>query len=212
MSRQALGGLGSGARILAADTETLWAVVVGAVLATVGGFAATQLEGFFRRRERERSAALLFGEILSVIELIIALASDSRERGDPYGPLTMRLMRAVRREADAYDRNREALYDLRDAKVRAQIHALMVRITLTLEGVFDVTAEIALVETAAAALDGADPARADLVRRRGTLLETRQAAFDFMTETVAETKPIISRLQPLAKDSFEAYASVVERP
>jgi hypothetical protein len=150
-----------GNNILAADMETLWAVVVGAVLATVGGFAATQLEQFFRRRERRRSAALLFGEILSVIELITALADDARGRGDPYGQLTMRLLRAVRREADAYDRNREQLYDLPDAKLRAQIHALMVRVTLTLDGVFDTTAEIVAAESVAKALGVDDPASRD---------------------------------------------------
>jgi hypothetical protein len=41
--------------------ETLWAVVVGAVLATVGGFAATQLEQFFRRRERRRRPTMRAG-------------------------------------------------------------------------------------------------------------------------------------------------------
>jgi hypothetical protein len=197
---------------LAADTDTLWAVVIGAVLATVGGFAATQLEQFFRRRERRRSAALLFGEILSVIELITALADDARGRGDPYGQLTMRLLRAVRREADAYDRNREQLYDLPNAKLRALIHALMVRMTLTLDGVFDTTAEIVAAEGAAEALGADDPARAEMLRRLDGLRETRASGFDFAVETLGEIKPIIAVLQPLAKESFEAYATVVDRP
>src|SRR5262249_52990888 len=47
-----------GASSVQADTETLWAVVIGAVLATAGGFAASQLEAYLRRRERERNAAL----------------------------------------------------------------------------------------------------------------------------------------------------------
>ena len=53
---------------------TLWAVGIGAVLATVGGFAATRIEEVFRRRERERGAALLFGELLSTIELVAQFA------------------------------------------------------------------------------------------------------------------------------------------
>jgi hypothetical protein len=92
---------------------TLWAVIVGAILATVGGFAATQLEAHFRRRERERSAALLFGEVLSVIEIITVLTNETREHGDPFGPVTSRMLRAVRRETEVYERNRESLYDLR---------------------------------------------------------------------------------------------------
>ena len=197
---------------MAADTDTLWAVVIGAVLATVGGFAATQLEGFIRRRESERAAALLFGEILSVIELITELADASRRQGDPYGPFTMRLLRAVRRETDAYDRNRESLYDLRDAKLRALIHALMVRITLTLEGVFDGADEIAQTQKSFEDLSAEDPARAELAQRIEGLIETRQGAFDFLVETVAEIKPIIAVLRPLARESFDAYATVVERP
>ena len=197
---------------MAADTDTLWAVVIGAVLATVGGFAATQLEGFIRRRERERSAALLFGEVLSVIELLTELAEASRRRGDPYGPLTMRLLRAVRRETEAYDRNRESLYDLRDAKLRAQIHALMVRVTLTLDGVFDGTDEIVQTQRTFGGLSADDPARAELAGQLESLLETRQGAFEFLVETVQEIKPLIAVLRPLAKESFDAYATVVERP
>ncbi len=197
---------------MTADTETLWAVIVGAVLATVGGFAATQLEQFLRRRERQRGAALLFGEILSVIELLMGLADDARGRGDPYGQLTMRLLRAMRRETDAYDRNREQLYDLPDAKLRALIHALMIRVTLTLDGIFDTTAEIVTAEAADKAMDAADPVRPELLRRLDSLRETRSGGFDFAVETIEEIRPIIAVLQPLAKESFEAYSTVVDRP
>lgn len=197
---------------MAADTETLWAVVIGAVLATVGGFAATRVEQYFRRRERQRGAALLFGEILSVIELLMGVADDSRARGDPYGQLTMRLLRATRRETDAYDRNREQLYDLPDAKLRALIHALMVRLTLTLDGIFEGAAAIDAAEATAKTMDAADPARAELLSRLDAMRETRSTGFDFAVETVAEIRPIIAVLQPLAKESFEAYSTVVDRP
>ncbi len=133
--------------------DTLAAVIIGAVLATLGGFAATQIEGHLRRRERERSAALLFGEVLSVIELLTNLADQARGRGDPYGGFTMRMTRGLKREIEVYDRNRESLYDLRDSAVRAKIHSLAARLTLTLEGVFDLTDEIALAEATLAAME-----------------------------------------------------------
>jgi hypothetical protein len=197
---------------LQSGDQTLLAVIVGAVLATLGGFVATQLEAVMRRRERERAAALLFGEILSVLELITVMANDARGRGEPYGPLTMRLLRAVRREIETYDRNREALYDLRDAKMRGQIHALMVRVTLALEGVADATAQIALAEDATAmpGLDG--PARAAAMARLEALLENRESAFDFAVEAVGRVPPIVTVLQPLAKQTFGVYASVVRGP
>ena len=115
--------------------ETLLAVALGAALATVGGFLAGQFEHAIHRRERERNAALLFGEILSSLKLVIRLADDSRRRGDPYGMVTQRMVRAAQRETDTYDRNREALFDLRQSAVRAQIHTLLVRIILALDGV-----------------------------------------------------------------------------
>ena len=201
--------MGAGGLHFHSGEETLWAVVIGAVLATVGGFAATQLEAFMRRRERERDAALLFGEILSVLELIIAMADEARGRGAPYGPLTMRLLRAVRREIEAYDRNRESLYDLRDPKVRGQIHALMVRVTIALEAVSETTPEITAAEAAANAIGLDDPAKAEAMARLGALVEIRETAFEAAVEAVGQIKPVVSALQPLAKQNFGAYASVV---
>jgi hypothetical protein len=194
---------------LTADLDTLWAVMIGALLATAGGFGATQLEGFLRRRERERSAALLFGEILSVLKLVVGFADDARAVGDPYGPLTMRLLRAAQRETEAYDRNRESLYDLRDAGARAQIHSLVVRVSLGLEGVFDAGQEIAEADGALKALEPEDSAAAELVARREALSESRDAAFEFAVESLGEVEAIVAVLRPLAKQSFDTYATII---
>ena len=188
--------------------ETLLAVVVGAVLSIVGGFVATQFEVIMRRRERERSAALLFGEILAILELMTTMANGARGRGEPYGPFTMRLLRAVRREAETYDRNRESLYDLRDAKLRGQIHALMVRLTIALEGIADATLQIDGAENAASA-EGLDAAaRVEAMARLASLQDAREGAFEFAVEAVSEIKPILLTLRPLAKQDFGVYASV----
>lgn len=190
-------------------TATLLSVVIGALLATVGGFAATQLEAILRRRERERSAALLFGEILTALELVIRIANETRGRGDPYGPFTMRLLRAVRRETDTYDRNREQLYDLRDPTTRAQIHGLMVRITLALEGVTDAAEQIGMLDGATSGLTLDDPIRRELAAQRALQAETRQTTFDFMVEGASQLKPIIEALGPLSKQSFAKHEAVM---
>ena len=78
----------------------------GALLATVSGIAANQLEAFFRRRERERAAALLFGEVLSTLRVILEGAERTRHVGVAYGPVTRRMLHAARREIDIYERNR----------------------------------------------------------------------------------------------------------
>lgn len=190
------------------STATLWAVFIGAILATVGGFAATRLEEVLRRRERERGAALLFGEILSAIELISGFARQARMRGDPYGPVTMRLMRGIRRETDVYDRNRELLYDLRDAVLRARIHTLAVRLTMALDGVFDSTDQIALERSALSALPADHPTRTEAVDRLAAWAAARETAFEFALDTIAEAASIITALRPLARQTFDAQATV----
>lgn len=180
-------------------SDTLWSVVIGALLATVGGFAATQMEGILRRRERERSAALLFGEILSALELITRIADEMRGRGDPYGPLTMRMLRAVRRETDTYDRNREQLYDLRDARMRAQIHGLMVRITLALEGVTDAAAQLAVLQAS----------ERDVAAQIAQQVEYRAQAFDYMLESAQQIRPVLETLRPLARAAFNEHEAVL---
>jgi len=187
---------------LGAGDDTVWAVVLGAVLATLGGFVATQLEGYFRRRERERGSALLFGELLTVIALLLKMADESRSRGEPYGPLTMRLLRGVQRETETYDRNRESLYDLRDGTLRARIHTLMVRITLTIEGVFEAHDALALLKSAG------DPIDADAKVRAAAMDASRQGSFDFLIETSSQLAPLVAVLQPLSKQPIGDHEAI----
>ncbi|HEY8003125.1 MAG TPA: hypothetical protein VIE16_02800 [Phenylobacterium sp.] len=162
-----------------------------------------------RRRERERSAALLFGEILAALELTIRIADESRGRGDPYGPFTMRLLRAVRREAQTYDRNREHLYDLRDARTRAQIHGLMVRLTLALEGIDDSALQIASLQSAANTLPQEDAAREDLAREIEAMTDSRHLTFGFMVDAATQIRPVIAVLRPLSKEAFDEHEAVL---
>jgi len=188
--------------------ETLWAVILGAILATIGGFVSTTYEASFRRRERERGAALLFGEILSILELMIDMAKAARGRGDPYGTWTMRLLRAVRREAEAYERNRESLYDLRDVRTRAQIHTVMVKVMLGLEGVFDATERIE-ADSITSRQAGLDPtSKAEIEARLASAFEERERAFLALGETAVGIAPIVEVLRPLAKQDFRVYSAV----
>jgi len=183
--------------------ETIAAVVVGAVLATLGGFAATQLEALVHRRERERSAALLFGEILSALDTIITIAGASRLRGDPYGSVTLRLVRAALRETETYERNRASLYDLKKAELRIRIHVLMVQISLALEGVSEASERAAKSQSALETL-GPEDARVEGEKQKlEGLTKEREAAFGYTMTTAGEIKALVAALQPLAKVNFE---------
>ena len=170
----------------ATHVDTLTAVVLGAVLATLSGILATQFEAFFTRRARQRDAALLFGELLATLGVLLTSAADTRGVGDPYGPITLRMLRAGRREIDIYDRNREALYDLRDGGLRVEIHSLVVRLTMPLDGILDTVGEP--VES----LRGA-----------------RDQGFDFLMDTARQIPAIVARLGRLARHSFDGYDAAV---
>lgn len=179
------------------DTETLLAVILGAALATAGGFSERQIERTIQKREKERSAALFFGELLSAMRVMMKLANEARGRGDPFGPVTMRFMYAVRREIEIYDRNRETLLDLRGATVRAAISVLVARLSFSLEGVID-------AHNALAAL----PSTAD-ADERAVLVETRKTAFEFAVSTALEITPLLANLAPLARHDFGATQSAL---
>ena len=178
--------------------DTLLAVVLGAVLATLSGFAATQLEAHLARRERQRDAALLFGELLSTLRILIDAAAESRGRGDPYGAITLRMLRAVRREIDLYDRNRQSLYDLRDAGLRVRLHSLVVRTAMPLDGVLDASDELAPV----AEMEDPGP-------RLATLRVARDQDFDFLIEGAKEIPALVAALALPARHAFQASAAAI---
>jgi hypothetical protein len=195
--------------IIQPDAETLLAVIMGAVLASAGGFAESHMERVISRRERERSAALMFGELLNTMRLIMALAEEARGRGDPYGPVTLRFLRVVRRETEIYDRNREALFDLRDPRVRSQINYLVARLTFSLEGVADATLELPEAQRALDALAPNDPARPVAEERVKGLQQGRQLAFDFAVQTAGQIDPLLATLSPLAGHVFDTSDSIL---
>jgi len=166
-------------------TDTLVAVVLGALLATVSGIIANQLESYFQRRERERSAALLFGELMSTLKIILENADRTRAFGDRYGPITRRMLHAARREVNIYDRHRVALMDLRDAALRVDIHNVMVRVAMPLDGVLD-------------SIAARDPSET-----------TREQAFDYLMENVGRLPGLVARLGRLAGHSFDQYRDVI---
>jgi hypothetical protein len=184
------------------DQSTLMAVILGAILATIGGFTATILERTLDKREREQNAALFFGEILSSLAIIIRFAEETKKVGDPYGPITMRMLISARNELNLYDRNREQVFSIRDSDLRARLQTLLIRISMPIDGLIDGTDELkTLREKFKAERDPEE--RAEL---EGLIVvgETRrEAAFEFILERAAELKGVIDGLGPIAKHSFD---------
>ncbi len=189
----------------------LVAVVVGAFLATIGGYLASQIEHQMRRKEREKSAALLFGDILASLRLILGLADQARHRGDPYGPVTMRLVRAAHREADTYDRNRESLFDLGDPVIRARTHTLLVRLTLALDGVLDAHEQVHAARLALGTEPRSEAVTHRLEERLQLNTTDREDSFGFAVSLGEEIGALLDDLKEIAGYAFDAHQQVVGR-
>jgi hypothetical protein len=179
--------------------ETFIAVSAGAFLAAVAGFAANQVELRLHRAERERGAALLFGEIIAGLRLIIEVMQSMHGHGDPWGPVTLRMARAAQRELHTYERNRESLFQLRDPVVRARIHTLFVRLGIAVDGVIEATARIEAFE----------PDAAGAQERLRLRLEEREGAYRFVLQLVSEMGPILAALKSTAGYDFEHHETTI---
>src|SRR5690242_41203 len=188
----------------ASNRSALWAVILGAVLATMGGFVATQMERVVEQRRRERNAALFFGELLSTFQVILWYVNDTHGRGEPFGPITLRMLKSARKEIDIYDRNRESLFDLRHSDLRARIQTLIIRVTMPIEGIFDATHEIQALQARYEI-----PPRPDLEVRIAALYEQRDGGYEFIMETAQQLPGIIRDLEPLAHHSFRNIDEIV---
>jgi hypothetical protein len=187
---------------------TLWQIVLGAGLATGGGLLANQLEWRVQMRRRERNAALFFGEILSSFAIILKRAHETKLIGEPFGPVTVRILRSARREIEIYERNRESIVDLRDAALRARIYTLTHRLAMPLDGLFDAIQEIGLLEAQlrSRGLDVDD--RSEMERRVADLKERRDAVYEFIREKTADIDDVLCALAPLAGHSFAREEAV----
>ncbi|HEX3651705.1 MAG TPA: hypothetical protein VHU18_02655 [Rhizomicrobium sp.] len=199
--------LDTGAYDFLSNFSTMGAIVLGAVLATVGALAATQIEWRFERRRREQQAALFFGEVLSTLLAILRIAKRVKGIGDPYGPVTMRMLRQALQEIGIYDRNRENLYAIRNANLRARIHTSVLRISSPLNGIFDTTEEIRALQARLRSPEITPQEREEIEARIQQLIGMREGGYEFMEETALEVTALVKDLEPVAGHPFVDVAA-----
>ncbi|MBV9330830.1 MAG: hypothetical protein JOZ55_04685 [Alphaproteobacteria bacterium] len=189
--------------------STLWSVILGALLATLGGLAGGQLEWFFESRRRERDAALFFAEVLSTLKIILDLAADTRKIGDPYGPVTLRMLRSARREIDIYERNRETLYTLKKSDLRARVHTIVLRISMPLDGLFDSTTAIDALQAQSKLAGLPEEERIELDHRIAQIKVNRDVGFDFLMEASEGIKSLVQDLGNISREDFQSIERAV---
>jgi hypothetical protein len=194
--------LDTGAYDFLSNFSTVGAIVLGSILATMGALAATQIEWRVERRRREQQAAVFFGEVLATLLAILRIAKRVKGIGDPYGPVTMRMFRQALQEIAIYDRNRENLYAIQDAGLRARIHTSVLRISSPLNGIFDTTEEVRAGQARLRAPGLQPDEREEVEARIARLTEMRDGAFEFMERTALEIEALVKDLEPVAGHSF----------
>lgn len=180
------------------NLDTLLAVVVGAMLATLGALFAELIQDRMNRRRRERDAARFFGEIIGSIDRLVLLAVESQKFGDPWGPVTRRMFKAALHEAELYERNRERLFDIRDVEVRKAVHAHFLNKMFPLEMMVETSDEI--IDMERELLDDATSAarREDIAGCKVDLAGARDSALRAVVAEIGHAGEHCAKLERLA--------------
>jgi hypothetical protein len=196
---------------LASTGAQLVAMLAGAFLASASGlFVAVLLDRMARKRQ-ERSIALVCLDLLASLSVIANLAKESRGRGEPYGPLTMRFVRGCMRDLDVYERNRERIADITDPVLRAEIYQSMARFNLAVEGILGESEVIAKLDAELAAPGTDASKREGLTGQRRERAGNRDASFDFLLDTVTDCGALSANLRRLAKAEGLSLSDLIAR-
>jgi hypothetical protein len=190
----------------------LVAMLMGAVLASGGGFFVAWVLDRMERKRQERSIALVCLDLLASIGVMTNLARAARSRGTPYGPLTMRLVRGCMRDLDVYERNRERIADISDPVLRAEIYQCMTRLVMSVDGVVSETESIVRVDEALASAraDGEKHKVESLTAERDERCTRRDNSFDFMMETAEQLGGSLARkLRAVAKAESQNMEAIL---
>ena len=188
------------------------AMIIGAFLASAGGFLVAWLLDRMERKRQERSIALVCLDLIASLSVLTNLAKDARSRGKPYGPYTIRLVRSCTRDLDVYERNRERIADISDPNVRAEIYQCLARLSLAIEGVLGETEVISRTSEEVAALQqrGNTTKAEELLQEIAERETRRDQSFEFLIETTEELcAPLAIKLRAVAKSEPQNLAAIV---
>ena len=198
--------------VTSAAGAQFFAMLLGAFLASAGGFFVAWMLDRMERKRQERSIALVCLDLLLSLSVITNLADAARKRGDPYGPFTLRMVRGCLRDLEVYERNRERIADISDPSLRAEIYQCMARMVMAVDGVLGESELIHPLEDAIqAARATGDNAKAEsLSFNRSERQSRRDISFEFMMQTTRELcGPLSLKLRAVTKSAAQNVAGLI---
>jgi len=149
---------------------------------------------------------------MSLLGVTVGSATRARAIGDPYGPVTMRLLRMIRRELDVYDRNRERLFELKDPALRARIHITLLRTMMGVEGALESAAEVSQIQTELQINAAMPPEqRSHMEGRLADQCRLRDGGFDFLVQASDQASKLTKELEPIARVDFDTLVKATQR-
>jgi hypothetical protein len=181
------------------NLDTLAAVVVGAMLATLGALFAEMIEDRMNRRRRERDAARFFGEIIASIDRLVLVAVESQKFGDPWGRVTRRIFKTALHEAELYERNRERLFDIRDVDTRKAVHVHFLNKMFPLETMVEASEDLLAMDRELLEDSTSAARRADILTCKSDLANARETALRALVAEISRTDKYCERLEKIAR-------------
>lgn len=177
----------------------LVAVIVGGILATIGGFLANIYED---RREQRRQGIHLRYVLMDALRTVQALNDGVlAQKQFFFDPGWYRAMSSLRNEYQIYERNREQMVHLNDRELRTDIANFMIRLSLVADGFMDdraifdrldneqEIAELAGDKEALARLNAREAQQKTFRANRISQLETIIATLPDLTERLKQGLP-----------------------
>ncbi len=177
----------------------LVAVIVGGILATIGGFLANIYED---RREQRRQGIHLRYVLMDALRTVQALNEGVlAQKQFFFDPGWYRAMSSLRNEYQIYERNREQMVHLNDRELRTDIANFMIRLSLVADGFMDdraifdrldneqEIAELAGDKEALARLNAREAQQKTFRANRISQLETIIATLPDLTERLKQGLP-----------------------
>lgn len=185
------------------NLDTLIAVIVGAVLATLGALFAEIIQDRRTRKRSERDAARFFGDILTSIDAVLDFTFHTHTIGDKWGDVTVRLFKMARKEASVYERNRERLFEIQDMQLRARIHTHFLLEIFPMDAIIEDCDKIEQIQLILKANPSKSSAKAGHLREKLEMLKSdRQSGLDRLIVERSKTDAICKDLEKIAKIKF----------
>lgn len=171
------------------NMETLAAIVVGAMLATLGALFAERIQDSRKKKQRQEDAANAIGIIITTILGSLHMFVRSRSFGDQWGTITDMYLQNGLRQMRWFEENRHRLFDLADVSFRREILAELLGLDFPLQGL--IRARARMKEP-----DLTEEERLDIDVRRDQLVL-------IMKDRTARVEAL---LEPLGKISGQSFA------